>query len=146
MKRPKNRGQKRPFFARFFPRLFVKNHYILWFNFSIFLSNHNSASLLPPRHAPRHHYGCQPYAETYPKFRLYAETFLQVRLLSGTYLPFYSASLGQFFTHSIQRIHSVPLALFLELSVTSTFIGHTLLHFPQEIHFSLSHFIRSSEK
>lgn len=46
MKRPKNRGQNRPFFARFFPRFFAKNHYILWLNPSISLPNHNSASLL----------------------------------------------------------------------------------------------------
>ena len=39
----------------------------------------------PSRHAPRHHYGCRPYAGTYPKFRLYAETFLRVCLLSQTY-------------------------------------------------------------
>ena len=57
-----------------------------------------------------------------------------------------SAPLGQFLTHSIQRIHSVPFFLFLELSVTSTFIGHTLLHLPQEIHFSLSHVTRRRAK
>ena len=58
----------------------------------------------------------------------------------------YSASFGQFLTHSIHRIHSVPFRRFLLLSVTSTFIGHTFLHFPQETHLSLSHLIRSSEK
>ena len=57
-----------------------------------------------------------------------------------------SAFFGQFFTHSMHRIHSVPFLRFLELSVTSTFIGHTRLHFPQDIHFSLSHFIRIIEK
>ena len=49
MKRPKNRGQKRPFFTWFFPRFFAKNHHILCLNPSIFLSSHNSASLLPTR-------------------------------------------------------------------------------------------------
>ena len=58
----------------------------------------------------------------------------------------YSASLGQFFTHSKQRIHSVPFFRFLELSVTSTSIGHTFLHLPHETHLLLSHLIRSSEK
>lgn len=57
-----------------------------------------------------------------------------------------SAFLGQFLTHSIHRMHSVPFFLFLELSVTSTSIGHTLLHFPQETHFFLSHLTRISEK
>lgn len=59
---------------------------------------------------------------------------------------YYKASFGQCFTHSIHRIHSVPFDLFLELSVTSTSIGHTFLHLPQEIHLLLSHFIRTSEK
>lgn len=36
----------------------------------------------------------------------------------------YSAPFGQLLTHSKQRIHSVPFFLFLELSVTSTSIGH----------------------
>ena len=58
----------------------------------------------------------------------------------------HNASLGQFFTHSMHRMHSVPILRFLELSVTSTFIGQTRLHFPQEIHFSLSHFTRRSAK
>ena len=57
----------------------------------------------------------------------------------------YNAFFGQLFTHSRQRIHSVPFSLFLELSVISTSIGHTRLHFPQEIHLLLSHFIRSRE-
>ncbi len=56
------------------------------------------------------------------------------------------AFLGQLCTHSMHKIHSVPFSRFLELSVTSTFIGHTRLHLPQDIHFSLSHFIRISEK
>ena len=56
------------------------------------------------------------------------------------------APFGQLFTHSIQRMHSVPFSLFLELSVTSTFIGHTRLHFPHEIHFSLLHVTRTSAK
>ncbi len=56
------------------------------------------------------------------------------------------APLGQFFTHSMQRMHSVPFFRFLELSVTSTFIGHTRLHFPHEMHFSLSHFTLSRAK
>ena len=58
----------------------------------------------------------------------------------------HSASFGQFLTHSMHRMHSVPFSRFLELSVTSTFIGHTRLHFPQEMHFSLSHFTRIREK
>lgn len=58
----------------------------------------------------------------------------------------YSAFLGQFLTHSKQRIHSVLFLRFLELSVTSTSIGQTCLHFPQETHFVLSHLIRSREK
>ena len=59
---------------------------------------------------------------------------------------YHSAFFGHTFPHSIQRIHSVPFLRLLELSVTSTFIGHTRLHFPQEIHRSLLHLIRSSEK
>lgn len=35
---------------------------------------------------------------------------------------------------------------FRELFVTSTSIGHTFLHLPQETHLLLSHVIRSSEK
>ena len=61
-------------------------------------------------------------------------------------LPIYNASFGQFLAHSKQRIHSVPFFRFLELSVTSTSIGHTFLHFPQDIHLLLSHLIRNSEK
>ena len=57
----------------------------------------------------------------------------------------HKAPLGQFFTHSMHKIHSVPFSRFLELSVTSTFIGHTRLHLPHEIHFSLSHFTRNRE-
>ena len=57
-----------------------------------------------------------------------------------------SAFLGQFLTHSMQRMHSVPFALFLELSVTSTSMGHTLLHFPQEIHLFVLHLTRNREK
>ena len=44
----------------------------------------------------------------------------------------HNAFFGQFLTHSMHSIHSVPFFLFLELSVTSTPIGHTLLHFPHE--------------
>ena len=51
-----------------------------------------------------------------------------------------SAPLGQFFTHSMLRMNSLPFCLFIELSVTATFVGQTRLQFPQEIHFSLSHF------
>lgn len=58
----------------------------------------------------------------------------------------YSAFFGQFFTHSKQRIHSVPFFRFRELSVTSTSIGHTFLHLPQEIHLLLSHLICNREK
>jgi hypothetical protein len=35
-------------------------------------------------------------------------------------------------------MHSVPFLRLLELSVTSTSIGHTLLHFPQDTHAELS--------
>jgi len=58
----------------------------------------------------------------------------------------YSASFGQALLHSIQSIHSVPFSRFRELSVTFTFIGHILSHFPHEMHFSLSHVILTSEK
>ena len=58
----------------------------------------------------------------------------------------HSAFLGQFFTHSRHRIHSVPFFLLRELSVTSTSIGQTRLHLPQLMHFSLSHVTRNSEK
>ena len=58
----------------------------------------------------------------------------------------HKAPFGQFLTHSMHKMHSVPFSRFLELSVTSTFIGQTRLHFPQEMHFSLSHFTRSKEK
>lgn len=46
----------------------------------------------------------------------------------------------------MHRMHSVPFFRFLELSVTSTSIGQTRLHLPQETHFSLSHFTRIAEK
>jgi hypothetical protein len=46
----------------------------------------------------------------------------------------------------MHRIHSVPLIRLRELSVTSTSIGHTFLHIPQEMHFSLSHLILIREK
>ena len=58
----------------------------------------------------------------------------------------HNAFFGQLLTHSMHSIHSVPFFLFLELSVTSTPIGHTLLHFPHETHFSLSHVTRITEK
>ena len=58
----------------------------------------------------------------------------------------HKAAFGQFLTHSMHKIHSVPFSRFLELSVTSTFIAQTRLHFPQEMHFSLSHFMRIREK
>ena len=57
-----------------------------------------------------------------------------------------NASFGHLSIHSIQRMHSVPFFRFRELSVTSTFIGHTRLHFPHEMHLSLSHFILRTEK
>ncbi len=57
-----------------------------------------------------------------------------------------SAPLGQFLTHSMQWMHSVPFFRLRELSVTFTSMGHTRLHFPQEMHFSLSHLIRKSAK
>ena len=59
---------------------------------------------------------------------------------------YHSASFGQFLTHSMQRMHSVPFFRLLELSVTSTSIGQTRLHFPQEIHLFLSHVTRNREK
>ena len=58
----------------------------------------------------------------------------------------YNASFGQLFTHSKQKIHSVPFLRFLELSVISTSIGHTLLHFPHDMHLLVSHFILNKEK
>lgn len=57
-----------------------------------------------------------------------------------------SAFFGQFLTHSIQRMHSVAFFRFRELSVTSTSIGHILLHFSHETHFSRLHVMRMSEK
>ena len=57
-----------------------------------------------------------------------------------------AALLGQCLTHSMQRIHSVPFILFLELSVTSTSMGHTRLHLPQDTHFVVSHLILKREK
>ena len=62
------------------------------------------------------------------------------RQMAPEYL-YYNAPLGQFFTHSRHKIHSVPFRRLRELSVTSTSIGHALRHLPQEMHFSLSHFI-----
>lgn len=58
----------------------------------------------------------------------------------------YSAFLGQALTHSRQSMHSVPFLRRYVLSVTSTSMGQTCLHFPQETHFSVSHRTRSSEK
>lgn len=46
----------------------------------------------------------------------------------------------------MHRIHSVPLVLFLELLVTSTFIGQIRSHFPQEIHFEESTVTRKRAK
>lgn len=65
---------------------------------------------------------------------------------NSTLIPYYNAFVGQLSTHSKQRMHSVPFFLFLELSVTSTSIGHTRLHFPQEIHLLVSHFILRKAK
>ena len=47
-----------------------------------------------------------------------------------------SAFLGQVLTHSIHKIHSVPFFRFLELSVISTFIGQTFLHFPHAVSYT----------
>ena len=58
----------------------------------------------------------------------------------------YSAFFGQFFTHSIHKMHSVPFFRFRELSVTSTSIGQTRLHLPQSTHRSFLHFTRNSAK
>lgn len=58
---PNTANSRNPFISRLFQLLFTCS----------------VTEELPSRHAPRHHYGCQPYAETYPKFRPYAETFLQ---------------------------------------------------------------------
>ncbi len=58
----------------------------------------------------------------------------------------YRASLGQAFTHSIQRIHSVPFTRLRLLSVISTSMGQTRLHLPQETHLDGSQVIRESEK
>ena len=61
------------------------------------------------------------------------------------YFP-YSACLGQFLTHSMQRMHSVPFSRSLDGSVTSTCMGQTRLHLPQETHLSGLQRIRSKEK
>ena len=74
--------------------------------------------------------------------------FFQLECMMPIYACFscQRAFLGQVFTHSMHKMHSVPFILFLELSVTSTFIGHTRLHLPQEIHLLLSHWMRDNEK
>lgn len=61
-------------------------------------------------------------------------------------LPNHNASLGHALTHSMQRMHSVPFFRFRVLSVTSTSMGQTRLHFPQETHFFGSQRIRKSAK
>ena len=61
-------------------------------------------------------------------------------------LQCYSAFFGQFFTHSIHKIHSVPFFRLRELSVTSTSIGQTRLHLPQSTHRSFLHLTRNSAK
>ena len=58
----------------------------------------------------------------------------------------HNAFLGQLLTHSMHSMHSVPYFLVLELSVTSTSIGHTRLHLPQLMHLSFLHLTRSREK
>lgn len=60
-----------------------------------------------------------------------------LRQLSTLIIP-YNAFLGQAFTHSKHKMQSVPFCRFLELSVTSTSMGQTLLHLPQEMHLLLS--------
>ncbi len=57
-----------------------------------------------------------------------------------------SASFGQFLTHSMQRMHSVPFFRFLAGFMTSTSIGQTRVHFPQWIHLAASGLIRIREK
>ena len=59
---------------------------------------------------------------------------------------YYNAFFGQFFTHSIHSMHSVPLLRFRELSVISTFIGQRRLHLPHDMHLLLLHVTRTSEK
>lgn len=51
----KNRGQKRPFFGQFLPRIFSQNHYILWFILCFLPYHHNtsSESRLPHVHSRR---------------------------------------------------------------------------------------------
>ena len=51
----------------------------------------------------------------------------------------YNAFFGQDLAHSKHRMHSVPFFRLRELSVISTSMGHTFLHFPQETHLLWSH-------
>ena len=51
----------------------------------------------------------------------------------------YNAFFGQALAHSKHRMHSVPFFRLRELSVISTSMGHTFLHFPQETHLLWSH-------
>ena len=66
--------------------------------------------------------------------------------LGGGAFLHYSAFLGQLFTHSMHRMHSVPFLRRRELSVTSTSMGQIFLHLPQETHLLWSHFTRNREK
>ena len=59
---------------------------------------------------------------------------------------FYRAFLGQCFTHSMHRIHSVPFFRWREGSSISTSMGQTCLHRPQEMHLPGSHFILNRAK
>ena len=58
----------------------------------------------------------------------------------------YSAFFGQFLTHSMHRMHSVPFSRLRESSSMSTSIGHTRRHLPHSTHLPWSHVILSSEK
>lgn len=76
------------------------------------------------------------------KLTLQQSRFLVIRSRSR---QSFRACLGQLSTHSMHRMHSVPFFRLRLLSVTSTFIGQTLLHFPQETHFVSSTLTRSRE-
>ena len=73
-------------------------------------------------------------------------SFLQIRLKDVNSNSFCSAFLGHTCVHSKHRIQSVPFCRFLELSVTSTSIGQTFLHIPQDIHLLVSHVTLNNAK
>jgi len=58
----------------------------------------------------------------------------------------YSAFLGQAFTHSMHRMHSVPFLRLRASSSMSTFMGQTRRHFPHWMYLSWSQVMRVSAK